>query len=157
MSKKIISLERLAQNNEKMEIVIDKKDASVLASAQSYVDEKIEEVAGIDVSNIYNKDEVDSALENKVEKVDGMGLSTNDYSDADKEKVDSIPSDAKFTDTVYDDTELSDRVDDLETDTHNHSNKSVLDATTASFTTDDKTKLDAVGSITTTQIDALFA
>lgn len=40
MSKKYISLERLAQNNEKFENVIDEKDASILASAQSYVDEK---------------------------------------------------------------------------------------------------------------------
>lgn len=62
---------------------------------------------------------VNETIEDKVDKVDGMGLSSNDYSDEDKSKVDSIPNDAKFTDTVYDDTELSDRVDDLETAVNN--------------------------------------
>ena len=58
---------------------------------------------------------VNETIEDKVDKVDGMGLSTNDFTDEEKVKLDSIPSDAKFTDTVYDDTGLSGRVDDLET------------------------------------------
>ena len=37
---------------------------------------------------------------NKVDKVAGKSLSTNDYTDAAKEKVDAIPSSPKYTDTV---------------------------------------------------------
>ena len=33
---------------------------------------------------------VNTTIENKVEKVDGMGLSTNDYTNADKEKLNAI-------------------------------------------------------------------
>ena len=38
----------------------------------------------------------------KVDKVSGKGLSTNDYTNADKSKVDAIPPDPKYTDTVPD-------------------------------------------------------
>lgn len=41
-------------------------------------------------------------LSNFVTKVDGKGLSTNDYTKDAKRKVDSIPDNAKFTDTTYD-------------------------------------------------------
>lgn len=37
----------------------------------------------------------------KVNAVKGKGLSTNDYSDTDKAKVDAIPSNPKYTDTTY--------------------------------------------------------
>lgn len=37
---------------------------------------------------------------NKVDKVTGKGLSTNDYTDVAKTKVDNIPTSAKYTDTV---------------------------------------------------------
>lgn len=46
------------------------------------------------------------ALAGKVDKVTGKGLSSNDYTDAAKAKVDAIPADPKYTDTVYDDTEV---------------------------------------------------
>ena len=38
---------------------------------------------------------------NKVEKVTGKGLSTNDYTDVAKAKVDNIPTNPKYTDTTY--------------------------------------------------------
>ena len=41
------------------------------------------------------------ALNNKVDKETGKGLSTNDFTDSYKAKIDAIPADAKFTDTVY--------------------------------------------------------
>lgn len=53
------------------------------------------------------QDEIDSG---KVDKVDGKGLSTNDYTAAAKAKVDAIPANPKYTDTVYDDTALKERV-----------------------------------------------
>lgn len=46
--------------------------------------------------------EANPNLSNYVTKVDGKGLSTNDYTKDDKRKVDSIPDNAKFTDTTYD-------------------------------------------------------
>lgn len=50
---------------------------------------------------------IDTAISNKVDKVSGKGLSTNDFTDADKQKLDSLHN--------YDDTALSGRVSDLET------------------------------------------
>lgn len=60
--------------------------------------------------------------ETKVGKVEGKGLSTNDFTDAAKKKVDAIPPDPKYTDTIQDLsdyakttdllTELADMVDD---------------------------------------------
>ena len=42
-----------------------------------------------------------SDLDKKVDKVSGKGLSTNDYTSADKSKVSAIPSNPKYTDTTY--------------------------------------------------------
>lgn len=41
-------------------------------------------------------------LNTLVSKVDGKGLSTNDYTNAAKAKVDAIPTNPKYTDTTYD-------------------------------------------------------
>lgn len=41
-----------------------------------------------------------NTVKNKVEKVTGKSLSTNDYTDAAKQKVDDIPYNPKYTDTV---------------------------------------------------------
>ena len=43
---------------------------------------------------------IDSKLEKKVPAEEGKGLSTNDYSNEAKETVESIPKNAKFTDTI---------------------------------------------------------
>lgn len=56
------------------------------------------------LKSVYGK--LTTAIGNKVEKVDGKGLSTNDYDAAAKKKVDAIPTNPKYTDTVYDDTVL---------------------------------------------------
>lgn len=57
------------------------------------------------------QDVIDSG---KVDKVTGKGLSTNDYTAAAKAKVDAIPTNPKYTDTVYDDTALKERVATIE-------------------------------------------
>lgn len=41
-------------------------------------------------------------LSNLVTKVNGKGLSSNDFTDVYKSKIDSIPSNPKYTDTTYD-------------------------------------------------------
>ena len=64
-----------------------------------------------------------ATIGDKVDKVTGKGLSTNDLTDA-----------------------LKANYDDAHTKAHEHSNKTVLDATTASFTLDDQRKLTNIES-----------
>ena len=57
---------------------------------KSEVDTKIDEVVAggeVDLSNYYTKSETDSKVSNKVDKVTGKGLSTNDYTTAEKTKL----------------------------------------------------------------------
>lgn len=71
-------------------------------------------------------------LSNYVTKVDGKGLSTNDYTTAAKNKVDSIPDNAKFTDTTYDltpyakKTEVPTKVSALTNDSGYKTEKEIL-------------------------------
>lgn len=62
---------------------------------------------GGDLSNYYNKTEVDSKLVTKVDKVTGKGLSTNDYTSAEKTKLASL--------TNYDDTAIKKQITDINT------------------------------------------
>ena len=62
------------------------------------VDEKIADAGTIDLSNYYKKAEVDSKLTTKVDVIAGKSLSTNDYTDADKTKLQSLNN--------YDDTSI---------------------------------------------------
>lgn len=55
-------------------------------------------------------------ISGKVDKVAGKGLSTHDYDNAAKAKVDAIPEDPKYTDTVYDDTEVKQGLNQLKDD-----------------------------------------
>ena len=57
----------------------------------------INSLGNIDLSGYATKTD----LSNKVDKVSGKGLSTNDYTTADKNKVNAIPSSPKYTDTTY--------------------------------------------------------
>ena len=85
------------------------------------------------------------------EKVSGKGLSTNDFTNDYKNKVDSNTSN-RHTHTnksVLDGTTASfttadkSNLDSNTTNRHSHSNKSILDGITASFTTADKSNLDS--------------
>ena len=49
----------------------------------------------VDLSGYYNKDETNGLLGGKVDKVTGKGLSTNDYTDADQQKLGGIASGAQ--------------------------------------------------------------
>ena len=55
-------------------------------------------------------------ISGKVDKVAGKGLSTHDYDNAAKAKVDAIPEDPKYTDTVYDDAEVKQGLNQLNGD-----------------------------------------
>lgn len=50
--------------------------------------------------------ELNTALQSKVNVVSGKGLSSNDYTNVDKQKVNAIPDNPQYTDTVYDDTDI---------------------------------------------------
>ena len=63
----------------------------------------------------YRTASAQDAIDNKkVNKVTGKGLSTNDYTNAAKAKVDAIPAHPKYTDTVYDDTAVKNRLTAIE-------------------------------------------
>lgn len=82
-------------------------DLVTLAVAKKYTRDKIAEAAvgGVDVTEYVNErvdelingasgtfdtlGEIETAVNNKVDKVDGKGLSTNDFTDADKTKLGS--------------------------------------------------------------------
>lgn len=66
------------------------------------------------LDSLPSSQQINASLSGKVDKVDGKGLSTNDYDGTAKAKVDAIPADPKYTDTVYDDTALSGRVSTIE-------------------------------------------
>lgn len=55
--------------------------------------------------------ELKKLLSNKVDKVDGKGLSTNDYDSNAKAKVDAIPTNPKYTDTTYDLSKYAEKSD----------------------------------------------
>ena len=82
-------------------------------------------------------------VSNKVDKVDGKNLSTNDYTNESKMKVDAIPENPKYTDTVYDDTEIKDKVEKLDSAVSGKVDKVVgKDLSTNDFTNAYKSKLD---------------
>lgn len=79
--------------------LVPKQDASTgdVYNEYIYVDSEWELIGNtqIDLSDYYTKQEVDSALNGKVDKVSGKGLSTEDYSSAEKTKLGNIESGAE--------------------------------------------------------------
>lgn len=65
-----------------------------------YAIENKADVNHIHDDRYYTEAEIDDKLANKVSKVPGKGLSTNDYTNADKEKLSSIENGANKTDIV---------------------------------------------------------
>ena len=125
----------------------------------SYVDEKFDSIQEFDPTDIQKAiDANTTAIDTKVDKVDGKGLSTNDYTTAEKDKLSTIEANANFyehpthasyssglykvavdgsghvsgatlvekedivalgipaQDTIYDDSDLIDRIDDIAND-----------------------------------------
>ena len=70
----------------------------------------LEQQFDIDKAMNDNWDKLDEAIEdldtNKVDKVDGKGLSTNDFTNEDKEKLDGLEN--------YDDTEITQEIEDIQ-------------------------------------------
>ena len=65
-------------------------DISVINQNMDIIDEKMKEIenaSGGGTVDAYTKKQTDNLLLNKVDKVDGKGLSTNDYSTEEKQKL----------------------------------------------------------------------
>ena len=100
------------------------------------VDTKIDDIPPTDLSGYYNKIETETLLSNKVDKEVGKGLSTNDFTDAFKQalesnKVQNISTDSvtkklvvTYTDGTFVDLNLDDVVTDVKVE------GATLDATT---------------------------
>ena len=92
---------------------------------------------------------LEKSLDDKVSKVDGKGLSANDYTDDEKAKVASNTN-ARHT---HGNKTLLDTYDQANSDLtdavaakHRHTNKPVLDQTTAAYTEEARTKLEGIES-----------
>lgn len=68
--------------------------------------------------------DIQKISDDKVDKVEGKGLSSNDYDNAAKAKVDAIPEGPKYTDTVYDDTGVKQGLSQIKDDLSNKLPKS---------------------------------
>ena len=72
----------------------------------------------VDLSDYYKKSEVDNLLNNKVDKVEGKGLSTEDFTTELKNKLNGLEN--------YDDTALTERVAAIESDYIKSTDKLIL-------------------------------
>lgn len=98
----------------------DKKKVNAIPTNPKYTDTTYKAGSGLSLSGttfsvdstIARKDDIPSSVDlsgyaktsdltSKVDKVSGKGLSTNDYTTADKNKVNAIPTNPKYTDTTY--------------------------------------------------------
>ena len=69
------------------------------------INEKLGKIVDLDTTLTHEGEAADAkatgdAVGRKVDKVDGKGLSSNDYDNAAKAKVDAIPDDPKYTDKI---------------------------------------------------------
>lgn len=88
------------------------------------------------VPNTYRTASAQDTIDNgKVDKVTGKGLSTNDYTNAAKAKVDAIPANPKYTDTLYDDTVVKSRLSAVESKFNGNGSASFASIETASLKT----------------------
>lgn len=112
-------------------------DDSLNATSENPIQNKAVNGAISDINNSISEfaTDVSTQLGEKVNKINGKGLSTNDYTAAAKAKVDAIPASPKYTDTVYDDTALSNRVGDAENKLNGSGSVTFANITTTGLTT----------------------
>ena len=119
---KIPSIEGLASETYVGDKIDEFKEFLMGEGAANTLD-TIKDIADIATENAGLLETLNTAIGGKVDKVTGKGLSTNDFDNTYKGNVDSNTS-AR----------------------HIHSNKTILDNTTASYTTADKNKLDGLSN-----------
>ena len=86
----------------KWEIIGDTKVDLTDYAKKADIKTKLSEMVGDSTHRVVTDTEKTTwnTVSNKVDKINGKSLSTNDYTDAAKQKVDAIPSSPKYTDTV---------------------------------------------------------
>ncbi len=95
-----------------------------LAGLENYDDTEIRELIAETGHTHPNKPVLDTITDDSL------------WSESDRTKFESLHN--------YDDTGVKNRLTDLESAAHTHSNKNILDQVTAAFTVEDKTKLDSL-------------
>ena len=108
----VVFMPQVAKTNVKIEILWLDSQGIKTQRWSAIVDS--ENAWSVTVSEFVDIDRMVADLREKVDKVAGKGLSTNDYTYADKAKVDAIPASPKYTDTVYDDTAVKNRLTAVE-------------------------------------------
>lgn len=107
-------------------------------------------IVASDISDVYSKTEIDNIASGKVDKVTGKGLSTNDYTTTEKNKLSGIASGAQVN--VIETIKVNNTA---QTVTNKAVNITV--PTKVSDLTNDSGFITGVTSISNSEIDALFA
>lgn len=84
---------------------------------------KVDNKLSVTSTNPVQNKVITESLNNKVNKETGKVLSSNDYTDEEKEKLEGLSN--------YDDSTIVERLETLEENSHTHQNKEVLDDITA--------------------------
>lgn len=97
-------------------------EVGAMAEGSAYLKSEVDAMVNpkANASDVYNKTTVDILLSQKVNTVSGMGLSHNDFTDADKQKLDKAitdVSDKADKSTTYTKTEVDNLLKDIIVDT----------------------------------------
>lgn len=107
-------------------------------------------IVASDISDVYSKTQVDNLLANKVDKVSGKGLSTNDYTTAEKNKLSGIATGAQAN--VIETIKVNGTAQTPSSKTVN-----ITVPTKVSDLTNDSGFITGVASVSNSEIDALFS
>ena len=107
-------------------------------------------IVASDISDVYSKTEVDNIASGKVDKVTGKGLSTNDYTTTEKNKLSGIASGAQVN--VIETIKVNNTAQTVTSKAVN-----ITVPTKVSDLTNDSGFITGVASISNSEIDALFA
>lgn len=107
-------------------------------------------IVASDISDVYSKTQVDNLLANKVDKVSGKGLSTNDYTTAEKNKLSGIAAGAQAN--VIETIKVNGTAQTPSSKTVN-----ITVPTKVSDLTNDSGFITGVASVSNSEIDALFS
>ena len=104
-------------------------------------------VGNLETADVAIQQDITALQNNKVDKVTGKDLSTNDFTNAYKADVD-LNTAARHTHSnlalLESYNQTNDALSEAVLKTHEHSNKTILDNTTASYTTGEATKLSGI-------------
>ena len=96
----------------------------------------------VDLSNYPTKEEMNEAIDVVDDKVDTLSETVNTFDDRITNAENKVSElDEKVTEIGETVETFDERITNVENKAHTHSNKTILDNTTASFTTQEKTKL----------------